>query len=111
MTPIKAQLQALRKQEGDSMRAMARKIECSPTLLALIESGRKTLSEDIRQKIVLRYKLTAQQEDELKIAAWASYNKCELDLRDFTYADRMAIYNTAKRIKQNGACYGEKSEV
>ena len=92
-------LKGYRKDNGDTLKNLASKLEISVPYLSSMEVGRRLVTIDVVTKIKDIYKLNESQYDELYTSMLESNNKVDLELSKMNDAQREVSMTFARRIE------------
>ena len=92
-------LKRYRKENGDTLKTLASKLEIFVPYLSSMEVGRRLVTMEVVEKVKDIYNLSESQYDELYTSMLESNNKVDLELSKMNDAQREVSMTFARRIE------------
>lgn len=89
----------LRLDRGEFLFDMARKLGVSSAFLSAVETGKKSVPKDFKEKIIKLYKLDNQKIEELDEAINNSVLEIKIPLKDKSIKDRELLLKFARNFE------------
>lgn len=89
-------LRIIRINSGDSARAMAAKLNMSPSYLSTIENGKRNIPPDMEKLLIEAYQLSDRDKEKLRKAMAESSETVKIDLTDLAEKKRQMIFEITK---------------
>ncbi len=92
-------IRKIRKEENESLRSMAKKLDISPAFLSAMEVGRKSIPLEYVEKIKSLYSLTDLQVIELENSIYETNEKVSIELINMSEAQKNVSLIFARKIQ------------
>lgn len=98
LTEIGKELRKIRIDNDENIKAMASKLDMSISYLSSIESGSRTIPDDLVEKVVKTYNLNSDREEVLRNAEINSSKKISIDLSNTTSDRKQLVFALAREL-------------
>ncbi len=98
LTEIGKELRKIRIDNDENIKAMASKLDMSISYLSSIESGGRTVPNDLVKKVVMAYNLDKNKEEVLRNAEINSSKKINIDLSNATNERKQLVFALAREL-------------
>jgi len=96
VTQLGKVLRIIRINTGDSMRAMADKLNLSVSYLSAIENGKRNVPSDFAERVSAKYMLSDKDKENLNSAISQTVSKIKMDITELSENERKLIYALSK---------------
>ena len=89
----------LRIDNGELLKDMAAKLDVTSSYLSAVENGKRNVPQDWSSKIILRYSLDKNQQNEMQIALQESKKEIRIDFSSYNNEDKQIMMALARDYK------------
>ncbi len=98
LTEIGKELRKIRVDNDENIKAMASKLDMSISYLSSIETGNRTIPDDLVERVVKIYNLDRKKEEVLRNAEINSSKKINIDLSNVTNDRKQLVFALAREL-------------
>ena len=92
-------MKEIRKPLGESLRAMAKRLDISPAFLSALEVGKKTIPYSYASKIAKEYELDLETERKIEVAILETNGYFRIDLTKLNKLEKEVALLFARKVK------------